>query len=335
MSKFINYFILFSNCVIVKGHSQGAIYDLTRERYLIIPNDLIEIIKLAKKYTIKEIKNKYKKDARGILQYINLLIEKEYGFLTEQPFLFPDIDFTWQYPSLIRVAIIEFTQKSLTLNYADTIFDQIILLGCKSLQIVIKDRLPIIKVEQMIRLVENRGLSYIEIVIDGKYYNINNIKNLLSKYLNIRKIVITNSKTNSTDVNNHELNNKGYIQHVLLSFEKYYNCFENKNNVFKVNLPFYCESVNRNNCLNQKLCIDSEGNIKNCPHSEYNFGNIKKDNIGDIVKMSNFQKYWFMTKDEIKECKRCEYRYMCLDCRVFIEDKKDIFSKPMNCDYKP
>lgn len=38
-------------------------------------------------------------------------------------------------------------------------------------------------------------------------------------------------------------------------------------------------------------------------------------------------------KDDIHICKMCEFRYMCFDCRVYITDINDIYSKPLKCKY--
>ena len=28
-----------------------------------------------------------------------------------------------------------------------------------------------------------------------------------------------------------------------------------------------------------------------------------------------YEKYWNMTKEDVEQCKDCEYRYICFDCR--------------------
>jgi len=33
--------------------------------------------------------------------------------------------------------------------------------------------------------------------------------------------------------------------------------------------------------------------------------------------------------------KDCEFRYICTDCRVFIQEDTDILSKPLKCKYNP
>lgn len=42
-----------------------------------------------------------------------------------------------------------------------------------------------------------------------------------------------------------------------------------------------------------------------------------------------------ITKDKITGCKDCEFRYICTDCRAYIEEPEDIYSKPLKCGYDP
>ncbi len=58
--------------------------------------------------------------------------------------------------------------------------------------------------------------------------------------------------------------------------------------------------------------------------------------LQEVVKNeSSFKQYWSIKKDQIDTCKVCEFRYMCTDCRVFIENSDDLYSKPSKCNYNP
>jgi len=65
------------------------------------------------------------------------------------------------------------------------------------------------------------------------------------------------------------------------------------------------------------------------------FGNIKDTTLEDALKKRGFKKYWNINKDKIKVCQDCEFRYICTDCRAYLEDPKDIYSKPLKCGYDP
>jgi hypothetical protein len=34
-------------------------------------------------------------------------------------------------------------------------------------------------------------------------------------------------------------------------------------------------------------------------------------------------------------CKDCEFRYICTDCRAYLEDPYNEYSKPLKCGYDP
>lgn len=65
------------------------------------------------------------------------------------------------------------------------------------------------------------------------------------------------------------------------------------------------------------------------------FGNIKDDTLVAAVEKSGFKQYWHLTKDQINVCKDCEFRYICTDCRAYLENPDDIYSKPLKCGYNP
>ena len=104
---------------------------------------------------------------------------------------------------------------------------------------------------------------------------------------------------------------------------------------FMLNLSFFTESQEYNTCLNRKLCIDNEGNIKNCPAMKQSFGNIKDITLQEAISQPGFTDLWFINKDQIDVCKDCEFRRMCMDCRCFIKDPGNIYSQPAKCTYNP
>lgn len=65
------------------------------------------------------------------------------------------------------------------------------------------------------------------------------------------------------------------------------------------------------------------------------FGNIKDTTLQEALDHPDFKKYWNVTKDQIEVCKDCEFRYICTDCRAYIENPEDMYSKPLKCGYNP
>lgn len=64
-------------------------------------------------------------------------------------------------------------------------------------------------------------------------------------------------------------------------------------------------------------------------------GNIKDTTFKEASEEPDFKKYWDICKDRVHVCKDCEFRYICTDCRAYVEDPEDILSKPLKCGYNP
>jgi radical SAM protein with 4Fe4S-binding SPASM domain len=65
------------------------------------------------------------------------------------------------------------------------------------------------------------------------------------------------------------------------------------------------------------------------------FGHINEVSLMEVLIKKDFSVLWGITKDDILICKDCEFRYMCTDCRAHIQDKNNVTSKPINCEYDP
>jgi radical SAM protein with 4Fe4S-binding SPASM domain len=63
------------------------------------------------------------------------------------------------------------------------------------------------------------------------------------------------------------------------------------------------------------------------------FGNIEdvSIDIAEVVSTELFKKYWDITKSQIEDCKICEFRSICTDCRAFT----NTYGKPSKCSYNP
>lgn len=97
----------------------------------------------------------------------------------------------------------------------------------------------------------------------------------------------------------------------------------------------FCESMQYNSCLNSKVSIDINGDIKNCPSMTKSFGNINNTTLKYTINKKDFQSFWNINKDKIEVCKDCEYRYICSDCRAYLKNPENIYSQPAKCTYNP
>ncbi len=98
-----------------------------------------------------------------------------------------------------------------------------------------------------------------------------------------------------------------------------------------ISLESVSKMVSGHNCFSTRLYIDANMNVYPCVmEREFKHGNLLGNKLSDILNTEVFD----LTKDKIKSCKECEFRYACMDCRP---DRlgEDLYAKPWYCAYVP
>jgi len=115
--------------------------------------------------------------------------------------------------------------------------------------------------------------------------------------------------------------------------------FRKSRGEFKVSFELFDESQNHHTYFNRKLCIDVNGEIKNAPECQENFGLIQELNslqeLERIISTTEFQKYWFAHKDMCSICQSCEFRHICVDNRLPVQRKNGTWYHTIECNYNP
>lgn len=92
-------------------------------------------------------------------------------------------------------------------------------------------------------------------------------------------------------------------------------------------------------CLSGKLAITPNGDAYPCVFARSHLlGNIAALPLADLLASQKLQDCWTTTKDKIKKCRDCEYRYACPDCRAIaqnMDEGHDWFAAPPDCPYNP
>ncbi len=104
---------------------------------------------------------------------------------------------------------------------------------------------------------------------------------------------------------------------------------------FSTNTRLFTESQGFNSCLNKKIAVDKKGEIKNCPSMKTSFGNVAHTSLMEVYQKDAFRKIWSISKDDVQKCQDCEFRYICTDCRAYVENPEDNYSAPLKCGYDP
>ena len=104
---------------------------------------------------------------------------------------------------------------------------------------------------------------------------------------------------------------------------------------FSVNVRAFTEALAFNSCLNRKVSIDAAGRIRNCPALPAAYGAVGEVPLARAVAREDFRAVWQVTKDQVEDCRVCEFRYVCQDCRAHLRDPLNPRSKPARCTYDP
>ncbi len=329
-------FKLFASCIPVKGAIRSLICDLQRNEIKFIPNELFEILVNHSNKTLDEIKRYYgNKFDDTIDEYFEFLIENEYGFWCKNPSLFPSLDLTWESPFEITNSLIDYNENS---KYDfSKIFSELESLGCKNIQLRFYSEISIKKLYNILEHTNKSIFSSIELVI--KYstsINIEKLNELSDRFLRINSIIV-HSAPESRIVKEYgkdfEVNsNILYVKEII---DSDLHCGIITPKYFSINTNTFFESQKHNTCLNRKISIDINGNIKNCPSMNKSYGNINNTTLREVINKDGFKDFWTICKDKIDVCKDCEFRHVCTDCRAFIKDSNNIYSQPAKCTYNP
>jgi SPASM domain peptide maturase of grasp-with-spasm system len=322
----MSFFKLFANCIPVKGYKFSIICDLQRHKYNYIPNEIYDILTKDLDLEINELKEKYPKNFPTILDYFNFFSDEELGFFTDEPDHFPQLSTNFETPNLIDNSIIDISKTS-NHNFS-SIFNQLSELGCFFLELRYFDAQDLGTIDETLK--KSYGLRFKNISLYIRYskeLSIAGLKKLIKKHSSVGSIIVHSSPTD----NNYLFNGQSitFIKQEVNSA----NCCGNiSTSYFSINISSYTEALSFNTCLNKKISIDVHGNIKNCPSMENSFGTIESESLFSVIKKTKFKKLWAVNKDQINGCKDCQFRYICTDCRAFVEN---VYDKPKKCNYDP
>jgi SPASM domain peptide maturase of grasp-with-spasm system len=331
-------FVLFADCIPVKGFNRSIICDTQNNKYYFIPNGLFDILNQYDGKLIENVKNDFGNECNEIIdEYFDFLIENKLIFFNPNPHLFPKIDNVWYTPSLITNIIIDYDEivhdfKKLLIQFET--------LKCSYIQLRFFSKINIDYLRYIAQLLKDgksRIVSIDFIIPHNEFLVIEDLNSLLSDNSRIHSIIIYNSHNNKSY--NSITQKMGYIMEVKRNILNEKHCGIINQEYFYSNIQLFTESLHHNSCLNRKISIDKDGNIKNCPSMLQSFGNIKDTTLEEALNHPDFKKYWNVNKDMIAVCKDCEFRHICTDCRAYTErthfDDDIDLSKPLKCGYNP
>ncbi len=331
----MKHLILVANCFPVKGFKRSIICDTTRFRYEFIPNSLYEFLKKYNRCVITEIREEFSDSDWAIVEtYLQFLYEKDFIFYTDQPLLFPDVEISWESSLEITNAVIDFDQYSD--HDLEKIFAELNALRCESVEFRIFNERDQNQIQKIIDNTLGSSLRSVHLITK---YNKDHTRAFFEELIKSnRRIMSITIHSTPSDFNDRSISQDGDFFNITFTKQQCNDeshCGAISKLNFSTSITMFMESHIHNSCLNKKVAIDREGFIKNCPSSKDSFGHHKENMLGNIILLDKFRQYWDITKDQVSICQDCEFRYICTDCRVYIQDDMNIFSKPKKCDYDP
>ncbi|WP_306350323.1 grasp-with-spasm system SPASM domain peptide maturase [Flavobacterium sp. '19STA2R22 D10 B1'] len=321
----MNYFLLYTDCILVKGIKESLIIDLQRHQVIPIPNLLYEILNVNlydnKVNAVKKIFNS--EYDLGIDKYFNYLVKEEIGFYTDTPKAFPKINLKFELPFHVYSSIINLDNTT-NFNLKD-VLGELLSLGCQIIELRINNKIEINYLKTTLNCIKSSRLKSFEIIIkNSDYYSEYELIELVD--FDLRISITALSSIGISNIN----------ERLFFSTDTMYDLSTTKysSELFVLNMKFFTEAQKYNTALNKKVCIDSFGNIKNHISHDTVFGNINQVSITKVISKNNFTEKWKINNDHIEVCKDCQYRYICFDDSDIIENNGK-YKKKETCSFNP
>lgn len=325
------YFLLSKNVKFTIGYNRDLICDFFNMKYEIVPHDLYEFVQSNEGVVkIKDMFSNYNlEDHLVIVEYLDFLLTNGYVFLSNKrkdEVFFSEISEEFEVPYKISNCIYEIVEDKLLDN-------RVIQFGISSFTILYSNKNPsIIFLEELLKQFNNSRVTCLEIHLN--YLSIlknDDLINLFQLQKRLFRLIVHSAPEDKIQ----KVSNNGESIFYVKSLLNSKLCGNISPFYFTVNYNLYNESKKFNTCLNCKIAINEFGEIKNCLNTKKSFGNINKVNSLEQLYKTKIKELWSIKKEEIVVCKDCEFRNICTDCRAFLEDPNDKYSKPLKCGYNP
>jgi SPASM domain peptide maturase of grasp-with-spasm system len=326
------YFCLYACCIPVKGFKRSTICDVQRDSYILIPNALYDILTVEAKSMSVESLIEYFGDEK-LRSWLDLIVENDYGFYTQDEselLNLRPLDLDYKEPLLITNAIIDIDTFS---NHdLKSIFNELSALLCEAIEIRIFYAASIETIQEILNYTKNTSFRSIQLLTAYNTDLENNfIDDLFEAHFRLNKLTLHSYSKNLIK----EIIGNRMLIYTDEIINSEVHCGVVSSGLFSSNIFLFTEGLKNNNCLNRKISIDKQGNIKNCPSLVKSYGQVGAKKLSEIATTREFQELWSITKDMVDVCKDCEFRLMCQDCRAYLKDPENKYAKPLKCNYDP
>jgi SPASM domain peptide maturase of grasp-with-spasm system len=337
------YLQVYADCIPVKGALRSVICDLTRNELIFFPTDYYEVLEYLTSGKIGPLLEALTCEAekQSVLDFMAFLDQQELICFLKDPALFPPIPEGWDLPAIIQNAIVDV--DALPHDF-DRIFQDLDELGCQYVQIrSFSDLLQMPDLYLILAAAQHKSIQGVELLLrydpatpDEAYIR------LVEEQALLTDLIIHGAPADRILVVDYGCDEESgrYIQkqiHLVTQLiDSHHHCgVLNLKNLNAPSVENFFETRRYNGCLNRKVSVDAAGEIRNCPSLASSYGNIRDTRLPVAIRQAGFQDKWHITKDQIDTCRDCEFRYVCSDCRAYVDNPQDPYSKPLKCGYNP
>lgn len=326
-------FQLYTHLKPINGFYRSIMYDLHYENFSFHETSFVNDIILKS----KQNNGLNRQDDEN--RIIESLIHLGYVFEINQNELdlFPQMNMSWDYPSIITNIIIEADAlvkcdpKKITILLEE--------LEIKFLAIISDNEGDILAIKKILLSTLTSVIQSVEIILKINTEKIAIYEQLIMEYKRIKYLLLHSSHNELLRQISYG-NEHGFFAETKRVLKKSnYKTSMVHYDTFAVNIPLFTESQAHHTYFNRKLYIGANGEIKNAPECEETFGNINElknvEELKQIIATPEFQKYWFVHKELCDVCKECEFRHMCVDNRLPYQRKDGSWYHKTECNYNP
>lgn len=324
--------ILFESCFPVKGYNRSTIIDLNRQQSYFIPNSLYDLLIKHKNKSLGEVKKLYNdQESKIIRDYFRFLEDRELLNSSNDTHNFKKLILDWETPSIITNAIICYKRYLYNIKL---VYRELEKLGCEAIQVRLFEETSINELYTLTESLTESSIQEVEVILPytHEYKSTSKLRKFFEKNVRVSRLLISGAPSRYTEVIHKEIGNTVSFIPGKITDNSF--CGVIHPNNFSINTTFFTEAISHNTCLNRKISIDENGDIKNCPSMLKSFGNIKDTKLAEVLKNDEFTAAWSISKDSINVCRDCEHRYTCLDCRAYHSNERSNYH-PLKCNYNP
>ena len=323
------YLKIFECCLPVRGFARSIIYDLNRNDYDFIPNELCDFLQAYNNRCI-DWSSFSPEEASTVQEYLVFLLEKQYIFFCEEweTALFPPISKEWDFPGHLLSVIAEIG-PTWTAEQQTALLEALQETHCPHLQLYSHVNRPLTFYANFLEKINKSHLRSVELIVPY-YEGVEGVlEDFFSRNMRLKNLILYQAPE-ARAVRIGEMMDQCFMVDQPLQLNTKVDF-----GYFQVNVSLFTESQHYHTFFHRKAFINGQGEVLRHPEDSQRFGRLGEQSLLQISQQKDFQYYWQAHKEKTDICRQCEFRHMCVDGRVPKRRADDSWYHEEACQYNP